>query len=134
MRRPQKRNLAQTWGWIQSTILLLTLPAFPFLLKYISTPENDYSAVLDTDEGWRGPLSLPRLNRAPSKTDVNTAVKILEAQVFHGGSQIGEQLKKTDHSAHRASLAMPHRTEGALRQKPQAEAPLLIESGDDGSD
>ena len=133
MRRPQKRNLAQTWGWIQTTILLLTLPALPFLLKYISTPENDYSAILETDS-WRAPLSLPSMNRAPSKTDVNAAVKLLEAQALRGGSQIGEQLKKTDPNALRSTLAMPHRTEGALRHKPQAEAPLLIESGDDGTD
>ncbi|MBI2606034.1 MAG: hypothetical protein HYW49_08135 [Deltaproteobacteria bacterium] len=129
----QKKNLAQTWGWIQSTVLLLTLPAFPFLLKYISTPENDYSVILDPD-GSRGPLSLPGLNRTPSKTDVNAAVKILDAQALHGGLLLGEQPRKTDPNAHRASLVMPHRTEGALGQNPQAEAPLLIESGDDGSD
>lgn len=74
-RRRVKHTIGQFWGWIQTSILILSLPAFPMLLK-LTQYDSPLIEKIKIEE--TGIVSI-QSQRMPNR-EIAVAVKTLENQ------------------------------------------------------
>lgn len=84
-RRRVKHSIGKFWGWIQTSILILSLPAFPMLLKLTQTDSQLTDKIMIEENGMMSIQSPKMPNR-----EIANAVKTLENQNVKV-KQVGEK-------------------------------------------